>query len=86
MPIDQAGPMLTRIGFGGVAVDDSDSKMTFEDLNDDIELHEENTEGGIETVDQNGRKKIHVGSAEFEHLENYDMNQLCARVVLHGYK
>ena len=86
MPIDQASPMLNRVGFGNVGVDDSDSKMTFEELNDDMEFHEETTQEGIETVDQNGRKKIHVGSSEFQHLENYDMNQLCARVVLYGVK
>jgi len=83
MPLSEAAPMLSRVGFSNVGVDDSDSKMTFEDLNDDIELHENEQE---DTVDQNGRKKIHVGSSEFQHLQNYDMNQLCARVVLHGVK
>eukprot|EP00092_Neocalanus_flemingeri_P001211 GFUD01001290.1.p1 GENE.GFUD01001290.1~~GFUD01001290.1.p1 ORF type:complete len:595 (+),score=168.40 GFUD01001290.1:46-1830(+) len=86
MPLDHAVPMLNRVGFGNVGVDDSDSKMTLDDIDDGIEFHEENTQGGTETVDQNGRKKIHVGSSEFDHLENYDMNQLCARVVLYGVK
>merc|ERR1712106_63119 len=86
MPLDEASPMLSRVGFNNVDVDDSDSKMTFEELNDDLEFHEESMEGKIETVDQNGRKKIHVGSSEFQHLENYDMNKLCARVVLYGQK
>ena len=33
-----------------------------------------------------GRKQIHVGSAEFNHLKDFDMDELCARVVLHGRK
>ena len=35
---------------------------------------------------QGGRKRIHVGSEEFKHLENFDMNELCARVILYGKK
>ena len=66
-------------------VDDSDSKMTFEELNDDERLSEE-INPNQENVDQNGRSRIHVGSSEFQHLENYDMNKLCARVVLYGQK
>ena len=36
--------------------------------------------------DKGGREKIHVGSTEFKHLEGYDMNDLCARVVVYGEK
>ena len=32
------------------------------------------------------RKRIHIGSAEFDHLKNFNMDELCARVVLHGKK
>lgn len=30
------------------------------------------------------RRQVHVGSREFEHLRDYDMNALCARVVVTG--
>ena len=29
-------------------------------------------------------RQVHVGSREFEHLRDYDMNALCARVVVTG--
>ena len=32
------------------------------------------------------RRRIHGNSAEFQHLEQHDMDQLCARVVLTGVK
>jgi len=86
MPLQEARPMLGGIGFSNIDVDDSDSKMTFEELNLDNIIEEENKEVENENMDQNGRKRIHVGSAEFQHLENYDMNKLCARVVLYGQK
>ena len=72
--------MWCRLGFTNVKVDDSDSKMTFE------ELEPEFSEGVEEEAEQSERRRIHVGSAEFKHLENYNMNELCARVVLYGVK
>jgi len=81
MPLENAQPMLSEIGFNNVGVDDSDSKMTFEELNDDPEI-----QGLLGNLEQSERKRIHVGSAEFQHLENYDMNKLCARVILYGEK
>ena len=41
---------------------------------------DEPQEGGEE------RRRIHGNSAEFQHLEQHDMDQLCARVVLTGVK
>lgn len=32
------------------------------------------------------RNQVHVGSKEFEHLKNYDMNKICARVVVYAKK
>jgi hypothetical protein len=29
---------------------------------------------------------VHVGLPEFKHLEQFDMDQLCARVVIFGIK
>ena len=42
--------------------------------------------GTAAEADRQSRRKIHVGSDDFKHLENFDMNQLCARVILHGRK
>lgn len=67
-------PMCKELGFRDVEVDDSDSLMTFE-------LPEEARE---ETNPE--RSKIHVGSEAFRHLENYDMNKICARVCVVGKK
>ena len=36
LPLEAAGPMLTAIGFEGVKVDTSDSKMTLEVFNIDM--------------------------------------------------
>ena len=35
---------------------------------------------------QRAKNQVHVGSAEFEHLKGYDMNELCARVIVYGTK
>jgi len=75
LPLEAAGPMLTAIGFEGVKVDTSDSKMTLE-----VDGGDEPQEGAAE------RRRIHGNSAEFQHLEQHDMDQLCARVVLTGVK
>ena len=32
------------------------------------------------------RNRVHVGSKEFDHLKEWDMNALCARVVVTGVK
>ena len=80
MPLDSATPLLGNIGFTNVSVDDSDSKMTFED--DDLQ-----SEANVEEPESESRRyRIHGNTPEFQHLEEYDMNVLCARVVLHGHK
>ena len=44
-------------------------------------------DGGDEPQEGAGeRRRIHGNSAEFQHLEQHDMDQLCARVVLTGVK
>ena len=77
MPLCDAKPMLEDIGFTNIVVDESDSKMTFDD--DDLSTT-------TEDVSDNNRYRIHGNTPEFKHLENFDMNQLCARVVLVGNK
>ena len=39
------------------------------------------TEASEDTA-RRARNQVHVGSREFEHLRDYDMNALCARVVV----
>ena len=39
-----------------------------------------------ESANNTRRNRVHVGSKEFEHLKNFDMNELCARVVVTGRK
>ena len=73
LPLQEAEPLLTGLGFRDVLVDTSDSRMTLDGL--------EEPEEGAET-----RRRIHGNSAEFRHLEEHDMNRLCARVVLSGSK
>lgn len=55
----------------------SNSQMAFE-----IEKEEE-----LEQAEQNPKRfKIHGGAKEFRHLEDYDMNDMCARVTVYGRK
>ena len=35
---------------------------------------------------KNKRHKVHVGRPEFKHLEDHNMDQLCARVVVYARK
>ena len=87
MPLVRAQPMLDHIGFEAVEIDSSNSLMTYT-----LEVEEEEEERVVNgadaaaDADKSTRKKIHVGSDDFKHLENFDMNQLCARVILHGKK
>ncbi len=78
-------PACLAAGLVGVQVDDSDGLMAFE-LPDDAETE---VRGQTEEVNGGGgsvRNRVHVGSSEYEHLARYDMNQLCARVVVSGQK
>lgn len=68
-------PMCQGIGYVDVMVDDSDSSMSME-LPVEV-MQEENANPNAPQ-----RSKVHVGSAEFSHLEDYDMDQLCARVCV----
>lgn len=78
MPLNHTKSLLENVGFSNVIIDDSDSKMTFEE--DDLQV--ESVEGEVDDT----RYRIHGNTPEFKHLENFDMNQLCARVVLFGTK
>ena len=65
-------PMCQRIGFENILVDDSDGSMS-------MEMPVELTEEANLNPDRN---RIHVGGAEFSHLEDYDMDKLCQRVCI----
>ena len=73
MPLRDAEPLLNKIGFHSIQVDDSDSRMTLDDED-------------LQVTNESERYKIHGNTPEFQHLENFDMNNLCARVVLYGIK
>lgn len=71
---DTIQPICEKIGYVDVVVDDSDSAMS-------LELPSEIPE------DSNPlRNKVHVGSAEFNHLEGYNMDEICARVCFIAHK
>jgi SAM-dependent methyltransferase/uncharacterized iron-regulated protein len=72
-PIDEIGVICKKVGFDDVEVDDTDSKMTYE-------LPEE-----LESLNP-GRNKVHIGGSDFEHLQEYNMDELCARVCVMGFK
>lgn len=78
--IDKLAPICKEIGFENVTVDDSNSLMQYE-LPD-----EEEEEKKEEEKKDDQRFRVHVGSAEFKHLADYDMNSICARVTVFGQK
>jgi SAM-dependent methyltransferase/uncharacterized iron-regulated protein len=63
-------PLCEEIGYIDVVVDDSDSLMSME-MPEDI-LKESNPD----------RNRVHVGGEDFKHLEDYDMDKICARVCV----
>jgi hypothetical protein len=67
-------PLCTKLGFSDIFIDESDSSMTLEIPNE------------ILGEDKPDRNKVHVGSSEFKHLKDYDMDKICARVCVVGKK
>mmetsp|Transcript_8410 Transcript_8410/g.14073 ORF Transcript_8410/g.14073 Transcript_8410/m.14073 type:complete len:172 (+) Transcript_8410:1297-1812(+) len=92
--VNQIEPICKEIGFVNMRVDDTNSLMQY-DITDEEEGGKtipsgqngqadpsaEQTE-----VDNPDRNKVHVGSEEFKHLKEYDMNKICARVTVIGEK
>eukprot|EP00536_Pseudo-nitzschia_multiseries_P008991 jgi/Psemu1/66787/estExt_Genemark1.C_2410033 len=70
IPKDDLKPLCEKIGFRDVLIDDSNSEMSIE-IPDEI-WKEANP----------GRSKVHVGGADFDHLDDYDMDAICARVCV----
>lgn len=70
-------PLCEKLGYVDVIVDESDSSMSMELPLEVMESENENPNPPSQQ-----RNKVHVGSAEFKHLEGYDMDALCARVCV----
>lgn len=86
--IEELRPMLEELGFVDIEFDFSDSLMEVEvevEIDDDGKI--KNEDGEIEE-DEEGRYKVHneEGREQFRHLENVNMNDLCARVVIKAKK
>lgn len=75
----QLDPICSKVGFKDILVDDSNSLMSFSVPGLQEQIEEENKK-------QNERYKVHVGSEEFSHLKDFNMNELCSRVILKGVK
>ena len=74
IPQDDIQPMCEKIGFTNVVVDDTDSSMT-------MEIPEEVLTNEQSPTNPN-RNRVHVGGEDFKHLEDYDMDKICARVCI----
>jgi len=93
--LDELVPMLSAVGFYDIEIDMSDSKMEIEEIddieeddNDEIESQNEDTDCREEKTEDNGRYKVHneEGQKQYRHLENFDMDRICARVVIKAKK
>merc|ERR1712157_322723 len=87
--VDEIVPLCQEIGFENIKIDDSNSLMQHEieyQEEEEPEIPEEemcsHAKKALEKERAEKKKHaVHRGSIEFEHLKEYDMNQLCARVV-----
>lgn len=92
-------PMCTEVGFKDITVDTSNSLMSYELPEDPKEQKEgiltsQGSQGGKTEVNQDekaneqtkDKNRVHVGSDEFKHLKNYDMNKITARVTVIAQK
>ena len=80
--MDQLKAILERLCFEDIEIDLSDSLM---------ETPAESSEEVYDTPDKEedeGRFKVHnkEGQERYQHLEHFDMNKLCARVVIKAKK
>lgn len=70
IPKKDIEPICEDIGFVNILVDDSDSSMTME-IPEEV-LKDSNPQ----------RNRVHVGGEDFKHLEDFDMDKICARVCI----
>ena len=85
IPLADLLPACESAGFSCVTVDASDSLMAFE-LPYDAAAAAAGAAAAVEERAERARLQVHVGSPEFAHLRNVDMNELCARVVVTAVK
>ena len=88
-PLESLRPACEAAGLANVLIDESDSLMSFElpeDEDGGATAEKPPREAGADAAAEPQRNRVHVGSAEFEHLASYDVNELCARVVVTGRK
>jgi SAM-dependent methyltransferase len=78
IPMNDIKPMCERIGYVDVMVDNRDSSMSMELPIEVLKTDENRNPNHYEPK----RNKVHVGNAEFSHLEEYNMDALCARVCV----
>ena len=77
---DRLEPICSEIGFTDIKIDTSNSLMQFEIP--ELETLESEEVVSKEYKDKRERSFVHVGSEEFKHLKDYDMNSMCARVTV----
>lgn len=77
--LDDIVPLLQKIGFVDIVIDMTDSLV---DIEVPIEEHESPTNS------DSGRFKVHNNDVDdnFRHLKSYNMNDLCARIVIKAKK
>ena len=87
--VNLLGPACSAAGFEDVAIDDSDMAMAFplyDESGEAISPTEQQRQMEEEGAQQVQRNRVHVGSKEFAHLARFDVNELCARVIVTGRK
>ena len=91
--LDDLKPICESCGFTDVLVDMSNSEMQFEIEEEEgkpvqKESKDKKEEQQKEPKEYNeaGRRQIHGASKEFDHLREYDINAMCARVTVFGRK
>jgi SAM-dependent methyltransferase len=74
-------PIAKAAGFASVGVDTSDMAMQFE-----VDTPEASGSWSSSSSSSSRRNQVHVGSSEFSHLKELDLNAICGRVVISGVK
>lgn len=79
--LEKLKPLCEEIGFKNVSIDMENDELEWEMDENIFAADELNND-----ENSNKRHKVHVGSSEFKHLEDMNMNEICARVVAYGEK
>ncbi|KOO24749.1 methyltransferase type 11 [Chrysochromulina tobinii] len=83
-------PLATAAGFTSIELDTSDMAMAFELPVPDAARVDTGARASLSSADgasrSNQRNQVHVGSPEFKHLRDLDVNAICGRVVISGIK